>query len=259
MLLIHHIQEKILSRHYLVVGLALCLCVGFGLVFTQQPAYAQDAHGQTSVALKTNGINQLIRDSYTGEGELITLKEHDDYTLEVLFSGGNGSLSYEWALSTDGGLSYTDLNTPTNAYLIKDAKPLADGTSYLYRLYTYDQSIQRTETIFEVVVTPQDKQGEGDDPGKGTRDNPDDNKSGDSGNTADNNTSGSSSNPQSQQASYQKGKPSPKTSDEGLVFMGALSLIALGGLSVASLAKRQSKRYAASKDTNAPSKLTDKS
>ena len=247
MLTQRHITRKAPKARYLVLWLAACLCLGISLTALQQPAYATEAKANTSVFFQTDAIEPLERISYTGEGEFIKIDEHSDYVLEAQFSGGNGNLSYEWAVSTDGGASFVPLEATEHSYLIKDATPLAHNASYLYRLFTYDESVQRVQTMYEVLVVPLGKL-------------PIDTRI-DTTNTLTpqqaSYTNGQSSNANGQ-AGYAKGQSSPKTGDGVLEIAVMHSVVALAALLTLGIARRRDRSHVVSNHKSTTTASTKK-
>lgn len=153
-------------RVALVAALCLMLSVFATIGLTPSKALADEevtADVSLPVSLICDSITPLDRISHTGEDELLELYAGDDLSLEAVYEGGEGELSYAWAISRDGGITFEDLPSTTNVHDIINAQKNGDGEEYIYRLYTYDDSIQRQETLFHVLV--KDKPAPPDPPG----------------------------------------------------------------------------------------------
>lgn len=146
------------TRHILL-GLIACaltiLMFGMGLLSSYQ-AYAASADTEVSLSSDLNPLVLVSR----SPGEQVTITEGDDLGLEAIFSGGEGAISYTWAVSYDDGSTFLPLSTSTtNTYEITDAKLHPQDGSYIYRLYAKDSSIQRLEVRYTVKVMAKDNPG----------------------------------------------------------------------------------------------------
>lgn len=148
------IKTRHIPQRFIALILAI-LMVGMGALLPHS-AYAlsdvSDVSSETEVSLSSD-LDPLILVSRNYE-EGATVEEGSNLTLEAVFSGGVGTISYTWAVSLDGGKTYSPLPATANTYEIVNAKLHPTNGNYLYRLYAADSSIQRLEVLYTVKVVP---------------------------------------------------------------------------------------------------------
>ena len=102
------------------------------------------AEGSTELNLR-----QVENPFQKGDDQTITINEGEDQTLVGTITGGFGTVTYIWEISTDGGLTWEVIPRAGNlTYQITDA---VSGT-YLYRLTATDAYGNEETQTFTVVV-----------------------------------------------------------------------------------------------------------
>lgn len=153
----HKTVRNLAKRRFiapLIGAIFICyttLPLGVGAICPQ--AYAQEVsiEVETEVGFICTSLTPLERVTRSHESGA-TINQGDNLRLEALFKGGEGALTHVWAVSTDGGGTFSSLPTITSIHEIVNAQALPENAPYLYRLHTSDESIQRVETLYTITV-----------------------------------------------------------------------------------------------------------